>query len=398
MADKEPGFGTKVIHSGKTGDKEYRSLSMPIYQSSTFYFNSCEQGGRLFTGEEDGYIYTRLNNPTTSLAEEKLAALEGGEDAVAFSSGMGAITSVLYTVAKAGIHIVTDKILYGCTFEFLNSGITKFGVEVSFVDTSDPEQVREALKENTAVVYLETPANPTLKIADIAEISRIAHEYNPDILVICDNTFATPYLQKPLSLGADIVVHSATKYINGHGDVVAGFAVGSKEMMEQVKTVGLKFMTGAVLGPQEAYYILRGLKTFEIRMQRHCVNAEAIAELLAKHPNVEKVYYPGLESDPGYAVASKQMSGGYGGMVSFEVRGGKEGGMRFCDNLKLCTIAVSLGDVETLVEHPASMTHSTYSPEELKNSGISEGLIRLSAGLENTEDLIADISQALENI
>ncbi|MCR5374569.1 MAG: methionine gamma-lyase [Lachnospiraceae bacterium] len=392
------GFATTAIHAGVTREKGYRSLAMPIYQTSTFYFENCEQGGKCFAGEEEGFIYTRLGNPTTNLLEEKVAALEGAEAAVACSSGMGAVSSCMWTIAAAGKHIVADKTLYGCTFAYLNHGMTRYGVEVDFVDTSDPENVRRALKPNTCCVYLETPANPTIKITDIAAVAKIAHEYNPEIMVVCDNTFATPYLQRPLELGADAIIHSATKYLNGHGDVIAGFVVGSKEFITNVKMFGLKDMTGAVMGPQEAFLILRGLKTMEVRMQRHCENAVKLVEYLQSEAKVEEVAYPGLKDHPGHDVAAKQMHNGFGGMISIKVKGGKPAGMKFVNSLKMCVIAVSLGDAETLVEHPASMTHSTYSPEELKAADIDEGLVRISVGLENIEDIIADFKQAFAQV
>ena len=392
------GFATTAIHAGVTREKGYRSLAMPIYQTSTFYFENCEQGGKCFAGEEEGFIYTRLGNPTTNLLEEKVAALEGAEAAVACSSGMGAVSSCMWTIAAAGKHIVADKTLYGCTFAYLNHGMTRYGVEVDFVDTSDPENVRRALKPNTCCVYLETPANPTIKITDIAAVAKIAHEYNPEIMVVCDNTFATPYLQRPLELGADAIIHSATKYLNGHGDVIAGFVVGSKEFITNVKMFGLKDMTGAVMGPQEAFLILRGLKTMEVRMQRHCENAVKLVEYLQSEAKVEEVAYPGLKDHPGHDVAVKQMHNGFGGMISIKVKGGKAAGMKFVNSLKMCFIAVSLGDAETLVEHPASMTHSTYSPEELKAADIDEGLVRISVGLENIEDIIADFKQAFAQV
>jgi len=397
MMQKNCGFGTKAIHGGNVRDKQYGSLTMPIYQTSTFYFENCEQGGHRFAGEEDGFIYTRLGNPTLSVLEDKLAILEGGEACVSASSGMGAISACLWTIAGAGKHILADETLYGCTFALLQHGMTRYGVEVTFIDTSDLEAVKANLKENTVCVYLETPANPNLKITDIAEIAKIAHGYNPAIKVVCDNTFASPYLQQPLALGADVVVHSATKYLNGHGDVIAGFVVGSKDFISEVKMFGIKDMTGSVLGPFEAFLILRGLKTLEVRMERHCANAKKIAEYLDNQEKVEKVYYPGLASHVGHETAKKQMKD-FGGMISFEVKGGKEAGMKFVNSLSLATIAVSLGDAETLIEHPASMTHSTYSAEELKDAGISEGLIRLSVGLENVEDIIADLDAGFAKI
>ncbi len=397
MNNENCGFGTKAIHAGNVKDKQYGALTMPIYQSSTFYFDTCEQGGRRFAGEEAGYIYTRLGNPTSSVLEAKLAALEGAEAAAATSSGMGAISAALWTLLGAGKHVIADGTLYGCTFALLNHGLPRYGVEVSFVDTSNIEEVKAALKENTAVVYLETPANPNLKIADLKLVADTVHAYNKDIKVVCDNTFATPYLQQPLSLGCDVVVHSATKYLNGHGDVIAGFVAGKADFINEVKMFGIKDMTGCVIGPFESFLILRGLKTMEVRMKQHCASAKAVAEFLANNPKVERVYYPGLESHPNHEVAAKQMKD-FGGMVSFEVKGGKEAGMKLVNSLALCTIAVSLGDAETLVEHPASMTHSTYSADELKEAGIPEGLVRLSIGLENTEDIIADLAQAFDKI
>ena len=395
MEIKKCGLGTTAIHAG-TLKNLYGTLAMPIYQTSTFIFDSAEQGGRRFALEEAGYIYTRLGNPTTTVLEDKIAALEEGEAAVATSSGMGAISSTLWTVLKAGDHIVTDKTLYGCTFALMCHGLTRFGIDVTFVDTSNLDEVKNAMKENTRVVYLETPANPNLKIVDIEALAKIAHT-NPNTLVIVDNTFATPYMQKPLKIGADIVVRSVTKYINGHGDVIAGLVITNKELADQIRFVGLKDMTGAVLGPQDAYYIIRGMKTFEIRMERHCKNAKKVVEFLNKHPKIERVYYPGLETHPGHEIAKKQMKD-FGAMISFELKGGFEAGKTLLNNLKLCSLAVSLGDTETLIQHPASMTHSPYTKEEREAAGITDGLVRLSVGLENVEDIIADLEQGLEKI
>ena len=395
METKKCGLGTTAIHAG-TLKNLYGTLAMPIYQTSTFIFDSAEQGGRRFALEEAGYIYTRLGNPTTTVLEDKIAALEEGEAAVATSSGMGAISSTLWTVLKAGDHVVTDRTLYGCTFALMCHGLTRFGIEVSFVDTSNLDEVKNAMKENTRVVYLETPANPNLKIVDLEALSKLAHT-NPNTLVIVDNTFATPYMQKPLKLGADIVVHSVTKYINGHGDVIAGLVITNKELADQIRFVGLKDMTGAVLGPQDAYYIIRGMKTFEIRMERHCKNAKKVVEFLNKHPKIERVYYPGLETHPGHEIAKKQMKD-FGAMISFELKGGFEAGKTLLNSLTLCSLAVSLGDTETLIQHPASMTHSPYTKEEREAAGITDGLVRLSVGLENVEDIIADLKQGLEKI
>ncbi len=397
MKNGNSGFGTKAIHAGNKKDGQYGALTTPIYQTSTFVFDSCEQGGRRFAGQEGGHIYTRLGNPTTDILEAKIAALEGGEACVAAASGMGAISSALWTIAGAGKHIIADGTLYGCTFALLNHGMTRYGVEVDFIDTSDLEAVTAHLQPNTCAVYRETPANPNLKITDIAAVCEIAHAYNPEIKVVCDNTFASPALQNPLALGADVVVHSATKYLNGHGDVIAGFVVGSAEYCANVRMFGLKDMTGAVMDPFTSFLILRGLKTLELRMARHCENGKKVAEFLCGHPAVEKVYYPGLKDHPGHEIAAKQMKD-FGGMVSFEVKGGREAGAKLVNSLELVTVAVSLGDAESLIEHPASMTHSTYTAEELAASGIPAGLIRFSCGLENAEDIIADLKQGLDKL
>jgi methionine-gamma-lyase len=392
---KNMGFGTKAIHGGSQRDS-FGALATPIYQTSTFVFDSAEQGGRRFAGEESGYIYTRLGNPTITQLEEKLAILECGEAAAATASGMGAVSAALWTALKAGDHLVADETLYGCTFAYLNHGLTRYGVEVTFVDASNPENVKNAMKDNTRVVYLESPANPTLKITDIEAISKIAHE-KEGCLVMVDNTFSTPYIQRPIELGADVVIHSATKFLNGHGDVIAGFVVGTEEFINNVKFFGIKDMTGSCLSPFDAYLIIRGMKTLEIRVEKHCSNAMEVAKFLESHPAVDKVYYPGLESFPNRELARKQMSLP-GAIIAFELKGGVEEGKKVMNSVKLCSLAVSLGDAETLIQHPASMTHSPYSPEERLAAGISDGLVRLAVGLENAKDIIADLKQALDII
>ena len=389
------GIGTMSIHTGNHKNP-FGALAVPIYQTSTFVFDSAEQGGKRFALEEEGYIYSRLGNPTTAVFEEKIAVLEGGEAAVATSSGIGAITSTLWTLLKAGDHVIADKTLYGCTFAYLNHGVAKFGVEVDFIDTSDLELVRKTMKSNTRVVYLETPANPNMKVVDIKAVAEIAHT-NPNTLVVVGNTFATPFCQRPLELGCDVVVHSVTKYLNGHGDVIAGVVISKKEIIDQVRLVGVKDMTGSVLGPTEAFYIIRGMKTFELRMRRHCENAMKVAEYLEAHDKIEKVYYPGLKSHDGYEVASKQMEA-FGGILAFELKGGFEAGKTLLNNVKMAALAVSLGDAETLIQHPASMTHSPYTKEERLAAGITDGLVRLSVGLENIEDIIADLEYGLAQI
>lgn len=392
---KQMGFATQAIHGGAMKN-EFGALTNPIYQSSTFVFDSAEQGGNRFALKEPGYIYTRLGNPSSTQVEEKVALLEGGEACCAAASGMGAISSALWTLLHAGDHVVASDTLYGCTFALLNHGMTRYGVETTFVDVTDMDAVKKAIKPNTRVVYLETPANPTLKLSDIEGISKLAHDMG-DITVIVDNTFCSPYIQKPLSLGADVVVHSATKYLNGHGDVIAGFVVGKQDYIDNVRFFGLKDMTGSVLSPFDAFLITRGMKTLALRMERHCANAMKVAEFLESHPAVATVYYPGLKSFPQYELGKKQMRLP-GGMISFELKGGREEGAVVMNNVKLCRLAVSLGDAETLIEHAASMTHSTYTPDELKVAGISEGLVRLSVGLEDPEDIIADLQQALDLI
>lgn len=390
---KKLGFATQAIHGGHQPN-QFGALCDPIYQTSAFTFETAEQGGSRFALEEDGYIYSRLGNPTNNLAEEKVALLEGGEACVSAASGIGAITSAIWVCVKQGDHIVSAKTLYGCTYAFLSHGITRYGVEVTFVDTRDPENIRKAMRPNTKLVYLESPANPNLDITDIKAVADIVHEHE-DCKLMVDNTFSTPYITKPLSLGADIVVHSATKYLNGHGDVIAGFVVGKQDYIKDVRLLGIKDLTGASLSPFNAFLISRGLKTLEIRMEKHCENAQKVAEFLEKHPAVESVLFPGLPSFPQYEIAKRQMSLP-GAMIAFEVKGGIEAGKKLLNSLKMLVISVSLGDAETLIQHPASMTHSPYTPEERKASNISEGLVRISVGLENVEDIIADLETALD--
>lgn len=397
MSDnKNYGFATRQIHAGALREN-HGALCAPIYQTSTFVFDSVEQGGRRFAGQEGGYIYSRMGNPTQSVVEQKMAVLENAEAALATASGMGAIATALWSSLKAGDHILSDDTLYGCTFALLTHGLTQYGIEVDLIDFTKPELVRKSIKPNTKVVYFETPCNPTMKIIDIAQIAAIAHESDPSIHVMVDNTFCTPYLQRPLDLGADSVVHSATKYLNGHGDVVAGVIVGKQDFISRCKSFGLKDLTGSVISPFDAFLLNRGLKTLDIRLDRHCQNAMALAEMLADHPAVRKVYYPGLPDFEGHAIAKKQMSQ-FGGVLSFELNADRAATADFLNHLELATIAVSLGDTETLVQQPATMTHSAYSPEQLAEVGISEGLIRVSVGLETSSDLLAAFKAGLDKI
>jgi methionine-gamma-lyase len=389
------GFATRAIHHGYDPAANQGALVPPLHMSSTFVFDSAADGAARFAGEAGGFVYTRLGNPTQALLEDRLAALEGAEAALATASGMGAIAAALWTLVAPGDEIIVDKTLYGCTFAFFRHGLEKFGVTVTHIDLTDACNLAAAISEKTRVVYFETPANPNMRLCDIAALSVIAHEAGATVVV--DNTYCTPYLQQPLALGADLVVHSATKYLGGHGDLLAGVVAGRKEMVDRIRMVGLKDMTGACIAPMNAFLILRGLKTLELRMERHCRTAQAAAEMLERHPAVAEVHYPGLASFPQGLLARRQMKMA-GGMIAFELKGGKAAGIAFIDALQLVTRAVSLGDAETLIQHPASMTHSTYTAEERAEYGISDGLIRLSVGLETEADILADLGQALDRL
>jgi len=394
MAMKVKGFNTKAIHAGQKPCPVTGAHVTPIYQTSTFVFKDVEQGARRFAGQEPGYIYTRLGNPTITELEEKIAALEGGEAALATASGMAAISTALVSLLKQGDHVVTGDTLYGCTHGFINELLPRYGVEVTAVDTSDLNNIEKAMKPNTKVVYVETPANPTMKMVDLKGAADVAHRHGA--LLIVDNTFMSPYLQRPIEHGADVVVHSATKYIGGHGDVIAGLIISSKELIDIMRIPYLKDF-GGVLSPFDAWLLLRGLKTLGIRMERHCINAQRVAEYLEKHPLIEKVYYPGLPSHPQHELAKKQMDG-FGGMMSFELKGGLEAGKILMNSVKMISLAVSLGCVDSLIQHPASMTHSPVPREERLKAGITDGQVRLSVGIEDVEDIINDLDQALKEV
>lgn len=387
------GFATRAIHLGHDPRDHEGALTPPLHLTSTFAFDSVEAGAAIFSGETPGYFYSRISNPTLDLLEKRCADLEGAEAGLALASGMGAICSVLWSLLEPGDEIVTDTTLYGCTFAFMHHGLAKFGITITHADLTDPEALRAALSPRTRVVYFETPANPNMRLVDIAAISAIAKAHGARVIV--DNTYATPVLTRPIELGADIVVHSATKYMGGHGDLVGGIAVGNAEDMAQVRLFGMKDMTGAVMAPFNAMLVLRGLKTLKLRMERHCASAMTVARMLDAHPAVAVVHYPGLESSPQHALAARQMPG-FGAMIAFEMKGGLAAGAAMMNRLDMIRRAVSLGDTESLIQHPASMTHSTYTPEERAAHGISEGLIRLSVGLEEVEDIIADLAQALD--
>ena len=386
------GFTTRAIHHGYDPYEGHGSVNPPVYLSSTFAFPTVEDGSARFAGEQAGFVYSRVGNPTTCLLESRLADLEGGEAALVTASGMGATTSLMWTLLSPGDEVIADKTLYGCTFGFLNHGLSKFGVKVTHVDLVDPANLAAAISPATKVVFFETPANPNMRLVDIAAVAAIARRHGAQTVV--DNTYCTPYLQRPLELGAHFVLHSATKYLGGHGDLLAGAIVGPKEVLDQVRFYGIKDMTGAVLSAQDAFLVLRGIKTLNLRMDRHCANAQTVAEFLAGHPKVAVVHYPGLPGFAQYALARRQMAQP-GGMIAFELKDGIEAGRRFMNALQLFTRAVSLGDAESLAQHPASMTHAFYTPEERVHHLIGEGLVRLSVGLEDADDLLADLRQAL---
>ena len=392
MRNHPNSFSTMAIHHGYNPMDNEGALTPPLHLTSTFTFETAEAGGNMFAGEQAGHIYSRISNPTTDLLERRIAVLEGAEAGLALASGMGAITATLWTLLAPGDEIILDKTLYGCTFSFMHHGLAKFGITVTHVDLTRTENLKAAMSDRTKVVYFETPANPNMRLVDIAAVASIAHAGGAHLVV--DNTYATPYLTQPVKLGADIVLHSATKYLGGHGDVVAGLLAGSAELVADIRLQGMKDMTGAVMAPFNAMLILRGLKTLALRMDRHCSNAATVAQMLEASPAVQKVWYPGLQSFEQYDLAQQQMSQ-FGGMIAFELTGGKQAGIEMMNRLELISRAVSLGDAETLVQHPASMTHSTYTTEELAEHGISEGLVRLSIGLEGVDDILADLAQAL---
>ena len=391
-SDRPLGPATRAIHHGYDPARNDFALTPPLHLTSTFAFPDAETGGALFAGEAEGHIYSRISNPTVALLEARIADLEGAEAGLATASGMGAISSLMWTLLKPGDEIITDKTLYGCTFAFMREGLARFGIRITHVDLRDPANLTAAISDATRLVYFETPANPNMRLVDIAAMAEIARPFGASIVV--DNTYATPLLTQPITLGADFVVHSATKYLGGHGDLIAGMVAGRAEALKEVRMVGVKDMTGSVLSPFNAMLILRGLKTLQLRMQRHCESGLKVAEWLAEQPGIETLYYPGLLTHPQHALASRQMHG-YGGMIALELKGGFEAGIAMMNRLRLIRRAVSLGDAETLIQHPASMTHSTYTAEERKAHGISEGLVRLSVGLEDVDDIIADLADAL---
>lgn len=385
---------TKAIHVHGKHQAQYGEVSVPIFQSSTFSFRSADDGAARFSGSAPGYIYTRLANPTVNALEEALTALEEGSNGMATSTGMAAITTVFLTFLQRGSHVVSSDCVYGPTRTVLETTFARFGCEASFVDTSDLRQIEAAMRPDTRVVYLETPANPTMKISDIAGAAAIAHARGAWLVV--DNTLASPFLQRPLTLGADVVVHSCTKLINGHSDVVGGAVVTREEKVyRQIKPTLNLF--GGTMDPHQAWLILRGVLTLPLRVERSQQNAMQLARFLRTHPMVSWVLYPGLEDHPQHALAKRQMDG-FGSMIAIGVKGGLDGGKTVMDHVKIFTLAVSLGGVESLIEHPASMTHAGLSKLEREAAGIVDELVRISVGCEDVEDLQQDLDQALDAV
>lgn len=385
------GLQTRAIHAGEQPEATTGALVSPLYLGTTFHLGTTENGAAIFSGAKAGYVYTRWANPTVEVLEKRIAALEGGEAAVATASGMAAIATALLATLKAGDHVVAAKAIYPSTYALLEHDLAALGIETTFVDASDPLNLAKAIRPQTRVLYVETPGNPLLGLCDLAACAQLGREKG--LVTICDNTFATPVNQQPLALGIDVVIHSATKYLCGHGDAVGGVIVGKREFIERVRTRTLRYF-GGILSPFNAYLIARGIQTLPLRMRQHNENAFAVARFLENHPQVAWVSYPGLESHPQHALAKKQMRG-FGGMVSFELKGGLEAGARMMDRVQLSALATSLGDARTLISHPATTTHVVLSRARRLEQGVTDGLVRLSVGLEDVEDILADLEQAL---
>lgn len=393
MNTKNLGFNSKLIHAGDFHD-EFGSAVTPIYQTSTFAFRNAQHGADLFAGKEKGFIYTRIGNPTIEALENKLAELENGCGGIALSSGMAAVTTVYMAFLGQGEHIVCTSAVYGPSRGVLESHFAKFGVQSTFVDSSNLKEIEDAIRPNTKLLYLETPANPTIALTDIKKASEIAHKHG--IVVVVDNTFCSPYLQKPLDLGADVALHSLTKFINGHADIVGGALVAKDPVIYQKLRKTMVYM-GGNMDPHQAYMVIRGVKTLSLRIDRAQENSMKVAEYLEKHPKVAWVKYPGLKSFPQYQLAKEQMKGP-GAMISFELKGGYDAGVTLMNNVHLALLAVSLGGVESLIQHPASMTHAGLPKEARLQADITDGLIRYAVGIENVEDIIADLDHALAKI
>ncbi|MFO7791213.1 MAG: trans-sulfuration enzyme family protein [Bacteroidota bacterium] len=393
MDTKNKGFDTRLIHAGDFDD-QFGSAVVPIYQTSTFSFKNADHGARLFKGEEKGHIYTRLSNPTIEALENKLAALENGKGGIALASGMAAVSTIYAAFLEKDDHMISTHAVYGPTRILMETIYSKFGIESTYMDTSNPAEVEKAIQKNTKLIFLETPANPTMELSDIEKISEIAHKHN--VPVVVDNTFSSPYLQKPLDLGADVVMHSLTKFINGHADVVGGAIIANDEVMLNNMKKVMRYM-GGNMDPHQAYMVYRGVKTLALRVQKATDNAKEVAGYLDKHPKIKWVNYPGLKSHPQYDLAAKQMKD-FGSMLCFELKGGIDAGKTLMNSVQLALLAVSLGGVESLIQHPASMTHAGVSEKDRIKAGIAPGLVRFSVGIENVEDIIEDLDQALKKI
>ena len=390
----QPSIYTTSVHAGQDRAEHYGALSVPVYPASVYAFEDADEGGAIHNEEKPGYYYGRLGNPTQRVLELAVSELEGAEESIALASGMAAISAAIFTLAASGDHIVAPMSGYSTTMNLLHHINDRFGIETSFVDAADAENYRRAIKPKTKLFWIETPSNPLVRITDIAAVAAIAREHG--IATVADNTFATPFNQRPLELGVDAVAHSATKYLGGHSDLTAGVIAGKREIVDRIRHGASRYYGGNI-APQVAWLVLRGIKTLALRMERHNSNAAAMADLLATHPKVEHVYYPGLASHQNHDIASRQMKGGYGGMVALDV-GSVAAGKTLANSVRLCTLATSLGGVETILQHSASMTHATISREERLKGGITDGLIRLSVGIEHVDDLIADLDQALKRI
>ncbi|MEF9951847.1 MAG: PLP-dependent aspartate aminotransferase family protein [Clostridium sp.] len=395
MNNNDFGLDTKAIHGGKKGHFPNYSLNPPIFQTSTFVFEDLDHVEDVMSFKSDDYVYTRGNNPTLRLLEDKMTCLEHGAGAVAFSSGMAAISSVIFSLCKSGDKIITHRTLYGSSYNVAAKVAPKYNIEALMIDLTDADNLLKVIDDSVKVIYFETPSNPNLEIINIKEISEIAKKHS--IKVVVDSTFASPYLQNPLLLGADVVVHSATKYICGHGDVVGGIAVAND--IDYINELKFDYMCefGGVMSPFNAWLLIRGLKTLGLRMERHMENANTLAKFLESHPKVEKVMYPGLESFKGHETAKAQMKG-FGGIVSFELKDEYNNVNKFIKELELHQLAVSLGDCESLIQHPASMTHRGYPNDKLQEFGFSKKTIRISCGIENTQDIISDVEKSLNNL
>ena len=386
---------TAVIHKGYNSSEHHDSLVTPLYQTSTYSFANAQEGEDRFAGNSEGNIYSRLGNPTVRVLEERMAEIEGGQGALAFGSGMAAVSATLIYLTKAGDHVLCSRGIYGCTFGLLEIMEEKYGITHDLVSMTTEQEVEQAIRPETVCIYVETPINPTMELVNLQAVMAVAKKHG--IRVVVDNTFSSPYLQNPLRMGADFVLHSATKYLNGHGDVVGGVLVGrDADEMQHVRMTVQKDV-GGIMSPFDAWLLLRGLKTLHVRMDRHVANAQKVLEFLKGQELVKKIYYPFDDQHPQFEIAKQQMRQG-GGLISFEIEGGKKEAQQFLDSLSLIKIAVSLGDAETLIQHPATMTHAVVPQENREAMGISDSLLRLSVGLEHTDDLIADLTHAFEQV